>query len=128
MQWYGHGKDERKCYISNNKDKDILQTRQQLYIYLYMYILLFMGIHMQVTKLFHCFKIRNTNSINAILSTLLVQKFWKMKQRTCSGIAVFVAKKGNSMDYGQYWKRWKHMQRPFLTNKYLLSPTNYRPA
>lgn len=63
-----------------------------------MYILLFLGIHMQVTKLFHCIKIRNTYSINTILSTLLVQKFWKMKQRTCSGIAVFVAKKGSSMD------------------------------
>lgn len=63
-----------------------------------MYILLFLGIHMQVTKLFLCIKIRNTNSVNAILSTLLVQKFWKMKQRTCSGIAVFVAKEGNSMD------------------------------
>lgn len=66
--------------------------------YRHSYILLFLGIHMQVTKLFHCIKIRNTNSINAILTTLLVQKFWKMKQRTCSGIAVFVAKKGNSMD------------------------------
>lgn len=90
-----------------------------------MYILLFLGIHMQVTKLFNCIKIRNTNSINAILTTLLVQKFWKMNQRTCSGIAVCQKRQ---QQYGQYWKRWKHMQRPFLTNKYLLSPTNYRPA